>query len=204
MDPILNPYSPGAGTPPPELAGRDEIRENPLWLVLGLPAFARHDGAEIGATYNPKRGEKVFELVAAFLDEAAPLVLGSHADVTGYRLRDEYGRFVLLATLRDGIESGLADASKLAGYRGDPNKPTCVLLVNNALHVELHIDRDDPVGKSHPAGVKDTVIESAITTIEDCEDSVAAVDADDKVRIYRNWLGIMKGTLETAFSKGGS
>ena len=171
--------------------------------LYGTDVIPEDDGAEVGSTYNPKRGEKVFELVSAFLDEAAPLVRGSHADVTGYRLRDEYGRRVLLATLEDGTESGLADASKLAGYRGDPNKPTCVLLVNNALHIELHIDRDDPVGRSHPAGVKDAVIESAITTIEDCEDSVAAVDADDKVRVYRNWVGIMKGTLETSFSKDG-
>ncbi len=171
--------------------------------LYGTDVIPEDNGAEKTAGYNPKRGEKVFKMVAAFLDEAAPLAHGSHATVTKYSLRDEYGHKALIATFAGGSHTSLTDASKFAGYRGDPNAPTCVLLVNNALHIELHIDPADPVGGTHPAGLKDVVIESAITTIQDCEDSVAAVDAEDKVRVYRNWLGIMKGTLETSVKKNG-
>ena len=171
--------------------------------LYGTDVIPEDNGAEKTAGYNPKRGEKVFNMVAAFLDEAAPLAHGSHATVTKYSLRDEYGQKALIATFADGSHTSLTDASKFAGYRGDPNAPTCVLLVNNALHIELQIDPADPVGGTHPAGLKDVVIESAITTIQDCEDSVAAVDAEDKVRVYRNWLGIMKGTLETSVMKSG-
>jgi malate synthase len=171
--------------------------------LYGTDVIPEENGAEKRAEYNPERGKKVFEMVAAFLDEAAPLAQGGHARVSKYSLRDEYGHKALIATFADGTHTTLVDASKLAGYRGDPDVPTCILLVNNALHIELQIDAADPVGNSHPAGVKDVVIESAITTIQDCEDSVAAVDADDKIRVYRNWLGIMKGTLETNVVKGG-
>ncbi len=171
--------------------------------LYGTDVIPENNGAEKTAGYNPKRGEKVFEMVAAFLDEAAPLARGSHAQVSRYSLRDEYGHKALIANFPDGSHAALSDPSKLAGYRGDPDAPTCILLVNNALHIELRIDSADPVGSTHPAGVKDVAIESAITTIQDCEDSVAAVDAEDKVRVYRNWLGIMKGTLETSVMKNG-
>ena len=171
--------------------------------LYGTDVIPEENGAEKGTAYNPKRGEKVFEMVAAFLDEAVPLNQGSHSQVSKYSLRDEYGHKALVAEFADGSHATLIDASKLAGYRGDANAPTCILLVNNALHIELQIDAADPVGSTHPAGLKDVVIESAITTIQDCEDSVAAVDAEDKVRVYRNWLGIMKGTLETSVMKNG-
>ncbi len=171
--------------------------------LYGTDVIPEEKGAEKGKSYNPKRGEKVFQMVASFLDEAAALAKGSHAQVTRYTLRDEYGHKALVANFSDGSHTALTEPSKLAGYRGDPEAPTCILLVNNALHIELKIDPDDPVGRTHPAGVKDVAIESAITTIQDCEDSVAAVDAEDKVRVYRNWLGIMKGTLETSVKKSG-
>ncbi len=171
--------------------------------LYGTDVIPEDDGAEKGKSYNPKRGKKVFEMVASFLDEAAPLAQGSHGQVTRYTLRDEYGHKALVANFSDGSHAALREPSKLAGYRGDPESPTCILLVNNALHIELQIDPAHPVGRTHPAGLKDVAIESAITTIQDCEDSVAAVDAEDKVRVYRNWLGIMKGTLETSVMKGG-
>ena len=171
--------------------------------LYGTDVIPETDGAEKRADYNPERGKKVFEMVAAFLDEAVPLAEGSHALVSTYTLRDEYGHKALIANFADGTHTTLVDASKLAGYRGDPDAPTCILLVNNALHIELQIDFGDPVGRTLPGGLKDVLIESAITTIQDCEDSVAAVDAEDKVRVYRNWLGIMKGTLETTVTKDG-
>jgi malate synthase len=171
--------------------------------LYGTDVVSEDDGAERGASYNPNRGKKVFEMVAAFLDEAVPLARGGHAQVCKYSLRDEYGHKALVANFADGSHAVLREPSKLAGYRGDPEAPTCILLVNNALHIELQIDFAHPVGRTHPAGLKDVAIESAITTIQDCEDSVAAVDAEDKVRVYRNWLGIMKGTLETSVFKNG-
>jgi len=152
-----------------------------------------------GKGYNPARGAEVITRAAAFLDQAAPLAQGSHRDARGYRV--EQGRLVI--DLADDGRTALKDEARFAGYRGDPSAPTAILLVNHGLHLELKLDRAHPVGQASPAGVADVLVESAITTIQDCEDSVAAVDAVDKVGVYRNWLGLMKGTLTARFDKGG-
>ena len=152
-----------------------------------------------GKGYNPARGAEVITRAAAFLDQAAPLAQGSHQDARGYRV--EQGRLVI--DLADDGRTALKDEARFAGYRGDPSAPTAILLVNHGLHLELKLDRAHPVGQASPAGVADVLVESAITTIQDCEDSVAAVDAVDKVGVYRNWLGLMKGTLTARFDKGG-
>jgi len=166
--------------------------------LYGTDAIPDEDGAERGDAYNPVRGEKVIAYARSVLDQAAPLASGSHADATGYRLEDGD----LLVTLDNGDETGLQQRDHLAGYLGDPSHPTAILLVNHGLHLEIQFDPQHPIGKTDAAGVKDVLVEAAITTIMDCEDSVAAVDAEDKVGIYRNWLGLMKGTLETSFRKG--
>ncbi|TVP79124.1 malate synthase G [Thioalkalivibrio sp.] len=166
--------------------------------LYGTDAIPDEDGAERGDAYNPVRGEKVIAYARSVLDQAAPLASGSHADATEYRLEDGD----LLVTLDNGDETGLQQRDQLAGYLGDPSHPTAILLVNHGLHLEIQFDPQHPIGKTDAAGVKDVLVEAAITTIMDCEDSVAAVDAEDKVGIYRNWLGLMKGTLETSFRKG--
>ena len=152
-----------------------------------------------GKGFNPDRGAEVITRAATFLDQAAPLATGSHREAVGYRV--EQGQLVI--DLPNNRRSGLQDPARFAAYQGDAAAPTAVLLVNHGLHVELQIDRANPVGKASPAGVADVLLESAVTTIEDCEDSVAAVDTEDKVGVYRNWLGLMKGTLTAQFSKGG-
>ncbi len=167
--------------------------------LYGTDALAETDGAERGPTYNPVRGERVVAFARQFLDEAAPLAQGSHRDATCYRI--EAGR--LLVELAGGGRTGLRDPSRLAGYQGDPAAPTAVLLVNHGLHVEVRIDRDHPVGRVDAAGVSDVVLEAAATTIVDLEDSVATVDAEDKVAAWRNWLGLIRGDLATTFEKGG-
>lgn len=167
--------------------------------LYGTDVLPEADGCEKGNSYNPKRGAKVFEYTAGVLDEAAPLSAGSHAEATAYRLVD--GK--LYAALEDGRTVGLADQGQFAGYNGSPADPVSVLLRNNGLHLELQFDRTDLVGKDHQAGVRDVIVESAITTIQDCEDSVAAVDTDDKILVYSNWLGLMKGDLEANLVKGG-
>ena len=149
--------------------------------------------------YNPDRGAEVIARAAGYLDQAAPLTRGSHRDACGYRV--DQGK--LLVCLPDNSQTNLQDQAQFAGYRGEPGAPTAVLLVNHGLHLEIQIDRDHPVGKASPAGVADLVLESAVTTIQDCEDSVAAVDTEDKVGVYRNWLGLMKGTLTARFDKAG-
>jgi malate synthase len=148
--------------------------------------------------YDPTRGAKVIAYVRAFLDQHFKLAQGSHADAQSYVIKD--GR---LAVQVAGSATTLADTSAFVGYLGEATAPTAVLLKHHGLHVEIRFDRNHPIGKTDAAGIADVVIESAITTIQDCEDSVAAVDAADKVGVYRNWLGLMKGTLQATFPKGG-
>ncbi|MBK1721633.1 malate synthase G [Thiocystis violacea] len=167
--------------------------------LYGTDAIAEDEGLERGAELNPARAAAVIARAAAFLDEAVPLNRGSQADACGYKL--ENGKLVVL--LPDNSETMLKDATQFVGFRGNPDQLSAVLLVNNGLHIELRIDREHPVGKASAAGVADILLESAVTSIQDCEDSVAAVDTEDKVGVYRNWLGLMKGDLTASFSKGG-
>ncbi|NWE16126.1 malate synthase G [Pseudomonas yamanorum] len=167
--------------------------------LYGTDAISEADGAEKGKGYNKVRGDKVIAFARAFLDEAAPLAAGSHVDSTGYKIVD--GKLVV--SLKGGSNSGLRSDAQLIGYHGDAAKPTAILLKHNGLHFEIQIDASTPVGQTDAAGVKDVLMEAALTTIMDCEDSVAAVDADDKVVIYRNWLGLMKGDLSEEVAKGG-
>ncbi|MDF3934943.1 malate synthase G [Pseudomonas citronellolis] len=167
--------------------------------LYGTDAISEDDGAEKGKGYNPRRGEKVIAFARAFLDQAAPLARGSHADATAYRI--EQGQ--LRVTLEDGSVEGLAQAEKFLGYQGEPLAPKAVLLKNNGLHFEIQIDSTSPIGQTDAAGVKDVLVEAALSTILDCEDSVAAVDAEDKTLVYRNLLGLMKGDLSEAVEKGG-
>ena len=165
----------------------------------GTNVISEEDGKEKGDSYNPARGAAVVAHAEAFLDEVVGLERGKFSDVTQFSLKDKQ----LVATLKDGSEVSLADRSKFAGFNEKGDELTSVLLKNNGLHIEIQIDRQNPVGKAHPAGVKDVILESAITTIQDCEDSVSAVDAADKTKVYSNWNGIMKGTLEATFEKSG-
>ena len=196
--------------------------------LYGTDVVPREDGEpESGSRsggIDPVRGKRVIEWTNDFLDGTVPLAQGSHADVTAYTLRGhgaDYGAndgaddkaggsgtaegagLRLAAVLADGSQTGLADPAQLAGYRGRAKQPDCVLLSRHRLHFELHIDRGHEIGKLSRAGVRDVVLEAAVTTIEDCEDAVSAVDAEDKTRVYRNWAGLMKGTLEATFTKGG-
>ena len=167
--------------------------------LYGTDAIPEDEGLERGAVFNPARAAAVVERAAAFLDEAVPLNRGSHAEACGYKL--ENGKLVVL--LPDNSETLLADPAQFAGFRGNPDQLDAVLLVNHGLHIEIRIDRNHPIGANSAAGVADILLESAVTSIQDCEDSVAAVDAEDKVGVYRNWLGLMKGNLTAGFSKGG-
>ena len=155
------------------------------------------------AGYKPERGAVVIAQVEAFLDETVSLERGRFSEITQFSLKDIGETNQLVAKLEDGSEVGLADPGKFAGFNEKNGELSSVLLRNNGLHIEIQIDRDHLVGKDHPAGVKDVVMESAVTTIQDCEDSVSAVDAEDKTKVYSNWNGIMRGTLETTFEKDG-
>ncbi len=166
--------------------------------LYGTDAISEEDGAEITSGYNEVRGAKVIAFAKEFLDKIAPLNSGSHADVIKYAVANGQ----LTATLSNGEQTMLKE-DKFVGYRGSEHEPEAILLKNNRLHIEIQIDRNHPIGKSDAAGVKDVLMESALTTIMDCEDSVAAVDAEDKVKVYRNWLGLMKGDLSATFVKNG-
>jgi len=160
-------------------------------------------GTEKGTTYNPERGELVVARVAEELDKIVPLASGSHADAVSYAIIQTGSRYELAVRTEAGT-MGLRNPDQFVGFQGSGGEePDCVLLRHNGLHIEIHIDRQHDVGAVHAAGVKDVVLESAITTIQDCEDSVSAVDADDKTDVYRNWLGLMNASLEESFEKGG-
>jgi len=166
--------------------------------LYGTDVIPEGGGADRAGGYNPVRGEKVIAFAKSFLDEAYPLESGSHSSVTSYSING--GKLCITA----GDESTeLLDGAQFRGYQGEPASPSTILLANNNLHVEIQIDHRSDVGKDDASGIKDIVLEAAITTIQDCEDSVTAVDAEDKVEIYRNWLGLIKGDLEETFIKNG-
>jgi malate synthase len=166
--------------------------------LYGTDAISEADGAEKSGGYNPVRGAKVIAFARKFLDEAAPLAQGSHRDATGYRV--EGGQLVVQTAA--GV-TGLKDAAQFVGYQGEAASPSSVLLQHNGIHIDIRIDRSTAIGQSDAAGVSDVVLESALSTILDLEDSVAVVDADDKVVAYGNWLGILQGTLTEEVTKGG-
>jgi len=166
--------------------------------LYGTDAIAESDGAEKGKSYNPKRGAKVIAFARQVLDQAAPLAKGSHSQANGYKVVD--GR--LQVSMQAGGSEGLAQPEGFVGYQGEAAAPTVLLLVHHGLHLEIKIDRGHPIGRDDPAGIADLVLESALTTIVDLEDSVAVVDAADKVEAYRNWLGLLKGNLEAELPKG--
>jgi malate synthase len=166
--------------------------------LYGTDAISEADGATRGPGYNKIRGAAVVARGRAFLDANFPLSTGSHKDARAYRVKDGH----LAVTLPSG-ETGLKSAEKFAGFTGEPAHPKTVLLKNHNLHAEIVINPENPIGKDDAAGVADIILESAISTIMDCEDSVAAVDAQDKVEVYRNWLGLMTGTLSSPVEKGG-
>jgi malate synthase len=167
--------------------------------LYGTDAIPESGGAEKGTGYNPVRGAKVIAFARSLLDQAAPLAQGSHVDATGYRI--EHANLVV--DLNSGTSAGLQDQFQFAGYQGDAASPTSVLLQHNGLHIEIQIDRSTPTGRSDAAGVSDLVLEAALSTIVDLEDSVAVVDVEDKVLAYGNWLGILQGTLTEQVTKGG-
>ena len=166
--------------------------------LYGTDAIPEANGADRQKTFNPVRGAAVIAYARKFLDEAAPLANGSHADATGYSVKD--GKLVV--ALKSGT-SELKTPAQFIGYQGEAGAPSAVLLKHNGLHFEIQIDANDPIGKTDAAHVKDVLLEAAVSTIIDCEDSVAAVDANDKVQLYRNWLGLMNGDLSEEVAKNG-
>jgi len=167
--------------------------------LYGTDAISEADGCAKGPGYNDKRGAKVIAFARNFLDQAVPLAAGSHADATAYAIAGG----ALQVTLKGGATTGLKDAAQLVGYQGEATAPKSVLLVHNGNHIDIVINKATPIGQTDAAGVADVVLEAALSTILDLEDSVAAVDAEDKVLGYSNWLGILKGTLTESFEKGG-
>ncbi|MBB2484780.1 malate synthase G [Mitsuaria sp. WAJ17] len=167
--------------------------------LYGTDAIPEADGAERAGAYNPVRGAKVIAFARQVLDQAAPLAGASHRDATGYRVENGH----LVVSLAGGATTGLQDAAQFAGYQGGANAPSSVLLVHHGLHLDIQIDRSTAIGKTDAAGIADVVMEAALSTILDLEDSVAAVDAEDKLLAYRNWLGIQRGTLTEEVAKGG-
>tara|TARA_B100001113_G_scaffold286716_1_gene242293 strand:- start:3829 stop:5985 length:2157 start_codon:yes stop_codon:yes gene_type:complete len=167
--------------------------------LYGTDMISEENGADRGGAYNPVRGDKVIEFSKNFMNENFPLSNGSYQEIAAFQISDGN----LEITLKDQTKVTLAEADKFAGYSGDVDNPKGILMKNNNLHVEIQIDREDSVGKDDLAGIKDILVESAVTTIQDCEDSVAAVDGEDKATVYSNWLGLMQGNLEETFDKGG-
>ncbi len=167
--------------------------------LYGTDVITEENGAEKGKSYNPIRGQHVVNYCREFLDKYFPLEKGSHKDTVSYVINDNS----LQVTLSNDEKTKLKDDSKFVGYQGQLDNPLCILLKNNNLHVEIIIDKSGIIGGKDPAGINDIIMESALTTIQDCEDSIAAVDAEDKVLAYRNWLGLMKGDLQDTFEKNG-
>jgi len=167
--------------------------------LYGTDVISEEGGAEIGTEYNPVRGAKVIEFARNFLDQSAPLTCGSHKDAVQYRVNGS----LLEVVLANGDIATVKDGKQFVGYRGDSEEPSCILFKQHGLHFEVQVDRESSIGKTDDAGIKDVLVESALTTIMDCEDSVAAVDAEDKVVVYRNWLGLMRGDLKETINKGG-
>ena len=166
--------------------------------LYGFDVISDEGGAEKGKGYNPARGAKVIAFAKNFLNETFPLAQGSHDDVTKYAVESN----ALVVTLKDGSTTTLKNESQFVGFNGEASAPTEIVLLNNGLHVIIDIDASSPIGQADSAGVKDLIMEAAITTIQDLEDSVAAVDAEEKVEGYRNWLGLMRGTLQESITKG--
>lgn len=166
--------------------------------LYGTDVISDEGGAQNQGGYNPVRGEKVIAFARDFLDETIPLQVGTHKEAVSYAI--DQGSLTI--TLRNGDKTRLKNEEKFVGFQGQPDQPSAVLLKNNNNYFEIQIDRGHPIGKTDAAGVKDILLESALTSIMDCEDSVAAVDAQDKVLVYRNWLGLNKGSLRATFTKG--
>ncbi|MBB1468491.1 malate synthase G [Pseudoalteromonas sp. SG41-5] len=167
--------------------------------LYGTDVLSEEDGAEKGSNYNPVRGFKVMAYARQFLDKALPLENGSHIESTNYSVVNGQ----LIITLRDSSQTGLKQSAQLVGFQGEAQNPRAILLLSHGLHIELQIDHNHSIGAADKAGLKDVLLEAALTTIMDCEDSVAAVDGEDKVQVYQNWLGLMKGTLAESFTKDG-
>ncbi len=168
--------------------------------LYGTDMIPEDGGAERGGAYNPVRGDKVIDFSKNFLNDHLPLAEGKYQDVVSFQIYNGD----LEISLSDQSKTSLKNDSAFVGFKGDESNPESILLKNNDLHVEIKIDRNDSVGSSDPAGIKDVFLESAVTTIQDLEDSVAAVNGEDKTDVYKNWLGLMKGTLAETFEKGGS
>ncbi|QFU75000.1 malate synthase G [Halioglobus maricola] len=167
--------------------------------LYGTDVISEEGGAERAGGYNPVRGDRVIAYARDFLNKHCPLAQGDHSNATTYAIADGG----LQVSLEDGSTTTLADTSQLRGYTGAPEQPETILLCHNGLHIEIQIDPSSPIGATDKAGIKDLALEAALTTIQDCEDSIAAVDADDKAVVYSNWLGLMRGDLTDSFQKGG-